>query len=208
MRVFRSWQSVLVAVTFRGAAAGTSSVRPALSLVDNWSSDSEVLLGWPWAARLGWNRTLPMCGADQMWNKSAVNTATAYDFYRGCLDTESGPSASWKGIICNEQDQVIALFLDSKELTGRLPSEWAALSQLRFLELSDNQLEGSLPSEWAVLNELRFLFLSNNQLEGSLSTQWGQLRRLEFLDMGSNLLNGTPARPVDGHGGPDIVEPV
>eukprot|EP00884_Botryococcus_braunii_P010683 jgi/Botrbrau1/19616/Bobra.0637s0004.1 len=85
MQVLRSCQSVLLAVTFWGAAAGTSSVKPALSSGNNWSSDSELLLGSsPWAARLGWNRTLPMCGTDNRWNESAVNAATDEDFYHAC----------------------------------------------------------------------------------------------------------------------------
>jgi hypothetical protein len=84
MRVIRSWQSVILSATLWGAAAGTSSVRPAPSIVDKWSNDSEVLLGSPWAAHLGWNRTLPMCGADQKWNESAVNAATYDDFMTAC----------------------------------------------------------------------------------------------------------------------------
>ena len=93
MRMLRSWQSVVLAATCWGAAAGTSSVRTRPSLVDKWSSDSEVLLGWPWAARLGWNRTLPMCGADQRWNESAVNAATWGDFASACYCSRTDMSA-------------------------------------------------------------------------------------------------------------------
>eukprot|EP00884_Botryococcus_braunii_P002048 jgi/Botrbrau1/11844/Bobra.0175s0007.3 len=100
-------------------------------------------------------------------------------------------SASWTGIMCNDQDHVIALCLAGYQLTGRLPSEWAALSQLRFLDLSDNQLEGSLPSEWEQLKSLAILNISSSQLNGTLPAQWMGLEGLTMLYLWGNSLVGS-----------------
>eukprot|EP00884_Botryococcus_braunii_P020099 jgi/Botrbrau1/6773/Bobra.0057s0009.1 len=176
-----------------------------------------------------------MCGADQKWNESAMNPATYEDFHRSChcsLMHLFGPlekrgiicsqqdqfhvlSASWNGIICNFQNHVIALCLAGNQLSGSLPSKWAALSQLRFLDISHNHLDGSLPSEWGQLKSLAVLDINSNLLTGTLPAQWmgmenlttlhvgrnslvgslpkewGQLRRLRDLDVGQNNLSGT-----------------
>jgi hypothetical protein len=71
------------------AAAGASPAKPARGLVDNWSSERELLLQSPWAARLGWNRTLPMGGADQQWNRSAVDAAAYDDIMKSCYCSRS-----------------------------------------------------------------------------------------------------------------------
>eukprot|EP00884_Botryococcus_braunii_P008564 jgi/Botrbrau1/17709/Bobra.0166s0131.3 len=129
---------------------------------------------------------------------------------------EEGPrSASWSGIICNHQDQVIALCLAFHKLTGRLPPEWGELRQLRILFVPFNRLEGALPSEWGQLKNLtrlsltsnaltgtlpaewrgmenlKSMYLANNKLVGSLPREWAQLKRLTDLEMGYNSLNGT-----------------
>eukprot|EP00884_Botryococcus_braunii_P009340 jgi/Botrbrau1/18407/Bobra.0794s0001.1 len=242
MAAWPHWLAALVSGACLGVAEGLSSGTPAPAA--NWSSDSELLLGSPWAARLGWNRTLPMCGADRKWNQSKVDQAKYDDFMEACYCTRVAASirslapvpsdlmkrsgiacslqdqilnlsASWSGIICNHQDQVISLCLSFNNLKGRLPREWGALSQLRFLRLSVNELTGSLPSEWGQLKHLthlsiasnylsgtlpaewrgmenlKSLFLGNNSLVGSLPREWGQLKRLTDLEMAINNLNGT-----------------
>ncbi len=84
MRAWRCWLPVLVAGACWGEAAGASSVRPVQGLVGNWSSERELLLRSPWAAPLGWNRTLPMCGADQKWNQSALDATGYREFMKAC----------------------------------------------------------------------------------------------------------------------------
>eukprot|EP00884_Botryococcus_braunii_P007540 jgi/Botrbrau1/16788/Bobra.150_2s0018.2 len=183
-----------------------------------------------------------MCGADQRWNESAMNPATYEDFHRSCHCTQMRLfglseerdiicsqqdqvhvlSASWKGVICNFQNHVIALCLAGNQLSGSLPSEWAALSQLRLLDLSHNRLEGSLPSEWGQLKSLAALDINTNLLTGTLPAQWmdmenlttlhvernslvgslpkewGQLRRLRDINVGQNNLSGTLPPPWMG----------
>ncbi len=84
MRAWCCWLPALVSGVCWGGAAAASSVTPVRGLVGNWSSDRELLLRSPWAARLGWNRTLPMCGDGQKWNQSAVDAGGYEDFIKAC----------------------------------------------------------------------------------------------------------------------------
>eukprot|EP00884_Botryococcus_braunii_P014493 jgi/Botrbrau1/23044/Bobra.136_1s0033.2 len=216
------WLAVLLSETYLGmAAVGLSAERPGLAPAGSWSSDSELLLGSPWAARLGWNRSLPTCGEGARWNQSMGDAAKYDDFKNACycarlaasqaplpyvlLMTSRGvicnqqdlvfdPSRSWSNIICTDHDQIMALCLAFTDLNGRLPREWGALSQLRFVQMSFNGLEGSLPSEWGRLKHLKHLALTSNTLSGTLPAEWRGMQNLQTLHLGNNSLVGSLPR--------------
>eukprot|EP00884_Botryococcus_braunii_P008568 jgi/Botrbrau1/17712/Bobra.0166s0134.1 len=220
MGVWTCWLAVLASGAYLGVVLGISSNRPCPAPAGNRSSDSELLLGWPLAARLGWNRTLPMCGADRKWNHSMVEMAKIEDYKKACYctrvaatdepvpyemlirsgitcsqqDQVSSPSASWSGIICNHQDQVIVMCLAFRNLTGRLSPEWGCLSQLRYIHVPFNRLEGSLPSEWGQLKKLTRLSLTSNALTGTLPAEWVGMENLNSMYLGNNRLVGSLPR--------------
>jgi len=48
------------------------------------------------------------------------------------------------------------------QLTGRIPSELAALSRLKHLQLNQNQLSGTIPVQFAALTNIHHIFLCDN----------------------------------------------
>jgi hypothetical protein len=82
----RCWLAVMVAGTCLGpaAGAGASSVGTVRELADAWPSERQLLLRSPWAAALGWNSTMSMCGTTQRWNQSTADAATYDDFKKAC----------------------------------------------------------------------------------------------------------------------------
>jgi len=60
------------------------------------------------------------------------------------------------------------LSLDNNQITGEIPSEIGALTNLLNLNLTGNQLTGSIPPEIGNLTNLVFLHLSFNQLSGTI----------------------------------------
>eukprot|EP00884_Botryococcus_braunii_P001757 jgi/Botrbrau1/11582/Bobra.247_1s0003.1 len=220
MGAWPCWLAVLVSGANLGVALGLSFNGPGPAPAANWSNDSELLLGSPWAAQLGWNRTLPMCGADRKSDQSKVDTATNAIWMEACycsrlaadtpvsyvqMETVRGLncsqhhrlfnlSASWSNIICNQHDQVIALCLSFRNLNGRLPGEWGALSQLRFLDMPFNGLQGSLPSQWGQLKRVTHLTLTSNSLSGTLPAEWRGMENLKSLYIGNNSFVGSLPR--------------
>lgn len=68
-------------------------------------------------------------------------------------------------------------------ITGTLPPEWAALSQLDTLSVARCGLTGSLPAAWGNgMARLRRLDATDNvAMGGPLPPEWGRLRALELL---------------------------
>lgn len=86
-----------------------------------------------------------------------------------------------KGVVeCNSYwDQGITnLNVWWHNLTGTLPNELGALTELRTLNLLINELEGTIPSSLAQLSDLESLFLNDNRFEGTVPSQ---LRNLPYL---------------------------
>jgi hypothetical protein len=84
MRAQHRWKFVLMAGACWGMAAGASSGGPAGGPAEAWPSERQLLLRSPWAAALGWNSSLPVCGADRKWNQSMVDAAQFADFMKAC----------------------------------------------------------------------------------------------------------------------------
>ncbi len=101
------------------------------------------------------------------------------------------PLSEWHGIQTDENDRVTEIYLIDNNLSGTLPRELQALSQLKGLFLADNDLSGSIPQELCNLQNLQTLMLSNNNLSGSIPEQIGNLSKLYELHLGRNQLSGS-----------------
>ncbi len=76
------------------------------------------------------------------------------------------------------------------DLTGPIPPELGALSNLTVLVLGNNELTGEIPPELADLANLTRLSLDQNRLTGPIPPELGRLTQLEDLGLGGNLLTG------------------
>tara|TARA_B100000003_G_scaffold12533_1_gene10412 strand:+ start:290 stop:1126 length:837 start_codon:yes stop_codon:yes gene_type:complete len=83
------------------------------------------------------------------------------------------------------------LILNSRGLTGVIPSEIGELINLETLWLHNNELTGSIPSAIWNLTKLRELRLNSNQLTGSISSSVGNLTALRVLSLSNNDLSGS-----------------
>ena len=113
------------------------------------------------------------------------------------------PLADWYGVEVDSQGRVIELRMvvstvdeDGRSqttgigLTGKIPPELGALSQLRVLDLRSNQLTGPIPPELGHLSNLKWLYLFGNQLTGPIPSELGHLSNLTRLYLGNNQLTG------------------
>ncbi|KAL6654821.1 hypothetical protein ACP70R_008286 [Stipagrostis hirtigluma subsp. patula] len=99
---------------------------------------------------------------------------------------------SWSGVVCGRghPERVVALRLDSFNLSGRISPSLGNLSLLRELHLSNNLLTGKMPPELGELIRLQVLNLSTNHLQGSIPVTMGGCAKLKTIDLGNNQLQG------------------
>ncbi|KAL6843016.1 hypothetical protein ACP4OV_027329 [Aristida adscensionis] len=99
---------------------------------------------------------------------------------------------SWSGVFCSHRhpERVVALHLDSFNLSGRISPSLGNLSFLRELDLRNNHLTGEMPPELGRLTRLQVLNLSTNYLEGSIPATMGGCAKLRTVDLGNNQLLG------------------
>ena len=101
------------------------------------------------------------------------------------------PIAEWYGVTTDATGRVTRLALSQNELSGTIPSELGALSDLTELSLYNNQLSGSIPAELGNLANLKYLQLGGNQLSGTIPPQLGNLANLQSLQLAGNQLSGS-----------------
>lgn len=110
------------------------------------------------------------------------------------LDTiASQHECTWPYVTCDQNNNVTGIDLNTKDLTGSLPEEIGALTNLRFLRAAGNRLEGNmLPlSVYGKLSELEELILSVNAISSSIPTEIGLLSdSLIKLDFAVNFITG------------------
>ena len=110
------------------------------------------------------------------------------------------PLDQWLGVRTNDRGRVTGLDLDDlygspgsgggNNLTGAIPPELGALSELEVLYLSHNALRGPIPAELGRLGKLRRLSLYDNKLSGPIPTELGNLSNLRRLALFDNELSG------------------
>ncbi len=96
---------------------------------------------------------------------------------------------TWYGVTCFG-GSVTMLWLSKNRLSGSMPVELEALTNLILLSLADNQLTGSIPTELGNLTDLKYLYFHNNQLSGPIPTELGNLTDLLYLYLHNNQLSG------------------
>lgn len=101
------------------------------------------------------------------------------------------PTGSWAGIVCDVNDRVVDISLESSGLTGSLPSSVGALAELTRLVLASNSIGGSIPSGIGNLDKLAVLDIQSNSLTGSLPVSLANLATLTELLVMDNLLTGS-----------------
>ena len=123
---------------------------------------------------------------------------------------------SWDGLtVPGTPSRVIRLSLDKRSLTGNIPADLAALSELRALWLHDNQLSGAIHSQLGGLARLQTLALSGNRLIGAIPSDLSELTNLKTLHLRGNQFTGCipPAlrdvcrNDLDSVGLPDSAAP-
>ena len=99
--------------------------------------------------------------------------------------------SSWEGVSSNAASGVTRLSLESKFLTGTIPTALGDLTALVELNLHNNELSGSIPTALGDLSNLTELDLSHNRLSGSIPTALGDLSNLTDLELAGNRLSGS-----------------
>ena len=115
------------------------------------------------------------------------------------------PLDEWLGVWTDARGRVAGLDLDDPDgsgnrigggnnLTGAIPPELGALSELRILRLTDNGLSGPIPAELGRLGNLQGLYLSHNALTGPIPAELGDVSDLRVLELHYSRLTGAIPR--------------
>ncbi|KAK3287548.1 hypothetical protein CYMTET_4940 [Cymbomonas tetramitiformis] len=90
-----------------------------------------------------------------------------------------------------EMEETAARDLQYNGLTGTVPTQMGALTQLTRLDLYNNSLTGTVPTQMGALTQQNSLYLYDNSLTGTVPTQMGALTQLTRLYLHDNSLTGT-----------------
>ncbi|KAL5699068.1 hypothetical protein ACHQM5_030020 [Ranunculus cassubicifolius] len=99
--------------------------------------------------------------------------------------TTKSRSSSYKGDILNFMSGV-----DLYTMTGEIPQEIGALTELHALNLSNNQLSGSIPRKLSELKNMESMDLSHNKLTGEIPSEFSALNYLAVFFVSYNNLSG------------------
>lgn len=97
------------------------------------------------------------------------------------------------GILCDQFNPYITkIYLPSAKLTGQLPNEIVALTNLTELNLYNNELSNTIPNSYQALTNLKALVLHQNELHDVIPMWLGNtLTNLEIINLGDNDIFGT-----------------
>ena len=132
-------------------------------------------------------------GAAELDNCDVCDTDRTNDCVQDCAGTWGGDAVIDECGVCDGDAVVLwetcyatditFIELDSRGLTGSIPSEIGNLTNLTGLELNDNQLTGEIPKEIGNLTNLEYLGLWNNQLTGDIPQEVCDLIESNNLDI-------------------------
>lgn len=114
----------------------------------------------------------------------------------GQLSSSWSPSqdpCAWEGVSCDDSGVVREINLQNKGLQGQLPldeSLWRSLDTVTNINFADNQISGYLPPQMSATTDLEYVALRGNDLESPLPSSWSDLSKLRGLDLGDNKLYG------------------
>ena len=100
------------------------------------------------------------------------------------------PLRDWYGVDTDPYGSVIALNLDSNNLSGPIPPELGDLTSLRRLYLVRNSLTGPIPPRLGDLINLEALSLAGNALTGPIPPELAGLTAVSVLSLYGNDLSG------------------
>ncbi|KAM7515062.1 hypothetical protein LguiA_004645 [Lonicera macranthoides] len=118
---------------------------------------------------------------------SVANLSTSLRYFKAYTSKIKGQIPMGIGNLSG----LLAINLNSNELTGFIPSTLGRLKNLEQLRLNDNDLKGSIPNDLCRLERLGELFLSDNKLDGPIPSCFGELSSMFRLSLGSNNLIST-----------------
>ncbi|WVZ61663.1 hypothetical protein U9M48_011501 [Paspalum notatum var. saurae] len=95
---------------------------------------------------------------------------------------------SWAGVSCSRKSRVVALDLESFELSSQIPACIANLTYLTRIHFPNNQLSGQIPHELGQLTRLQYLNVSSNDLSGVVPETLSSCSHLQIIDLGTNSL--------------------
>lgn len=98
---------------------------------------------------------------------------------------------TWTGVLCGGTNKIIQFDLNTKSLTGTLPSTMGKLTTLKYLYLQSNHISSTIPATLGNLTLLISLRLDVNSLEGTVPNTLSKLRSLSTLNLNYNYLTGT-----------------
>ncbi|GKY97128.1 hypothetical protein MPSEU_000671200 [Mayamaea pseudoterrestris] len=102
----------------------------------------------------------------------------------------NGLTGTLPGTFLSSATSLSSFSLAANELSGAIPTEIAALGNLRELDLGDNKF-GPPPAGLFQLSLLRSLSLRNNGYGGALPASIGGLSKIRSLDLSGNNLTGS-----------------
>ena len=105
--------------------------------------------------------------------------------------SDDRPIAEWEGVtIGGTPPRVEGLSVRHRALSGVIPAELSALTQLEELDLSWNKLSGNIPPELGTLTGLTGINLFANNITGVIPKEIGNLVNLSYLRLSSMYLQG------------------
>ena len=83
-----------------------------------------------------------------------------------------------------------SLYLSYNNFTGEIPASITGIDSLTYLALDNNILTGIIPEHIGSIDSLKYLNLDNNQLSGEIPQSIGDLKVLRYLSIYKNNLSG------------------
>ncbi|KAL6969065.1 Tyrosine-sulfated glycopeptide receptor 1 [Sarracenia purpurea var. burkii] len=122
----------------------------------------------------------------------SLNISTIPSSSSSPLNWSSGVDCClWEGIGCDQNHQVVRLWLPSRGLRGTPLPSLQNLTLLSQLNLSHNSLSGPIPDGFFMsLNQLQIIDLSYNRISGQLPSPDSLPVSIRTVDLSSNQLNG------------------
>lgn len=99
--------------------------------------------------------------------------------------------ATWAGVTCNQNGEVVGINLSGRNLTGTITPLIGNFTHLSWLNLSTNFFTGIIPPELGSCHNLSILDLRMNRLTGEIPSQLGNLTQLQFLWLSNNTFSGS-----------------
>uniref|UniRef100_A0A452XGH4 Receptor kinase-like protein Xa21 n=1 Tax=Aegilops tauschii subsp. strangulata TaxID=200361 RepID=A0A452XGH4_AEGTS len=106
--------------------------------------------------------------------------------------SESVAFCNWRGVSCSTRHagRVVALDLESLNITGQISPCIAGLRFLRRIHMADNHVSGHVPPEIGSLTRLRYLNLSRNSITGVIPDTICSSPHLVVIDLSINSITG------------------